>query len=89
MIRKKNLKKKYIIQQILIKYFSEKSGNDNKELNKELNKLIEDLKKTNIKIKIQFFNFIYNITSFVPRFNLLFSSQHLKRYLCLHERQKL
>ena len=51
---KKLLQKKKLIksqkQQILLKYFSMKSGNDNSNLDNEINKLISKLKNAGLKI---------------------------------------
>lgn len=50
-MRKKNNKynnKKQIISQILLKYFSIKSGNDNSELQKEIDNLINQLKNSGL-----------------------------------------
>jgi hypothetical protein len=52
-MRKKNNKyinKKQIISQILLKYFSIKSGNDNKEIEKEINYLVNKLKGSGLRI---------------------------------------
>lgn len=45
MKRNKYNKKKLIKSQILLKYFSIKSGNDNSKLEKEIKKLINQLTK--------------------------------------------
>jgi hypothetical protein len=49
-INNKYLKKKYLISQILIKYFSVKSGNDNKNINYEINNLINKLKNSGLTL---------------------------------------
>ena len=49
-MRKKYYKKKQLIQQILIKYFSIKSGNDNPKLEKDINNLISKLKDSGLTI---------------------------------------
>lgn len=46
----KYFKRKYLISQILIKYFSVKSGNDNDKLKYEINNLIDRLKKSGLTI---------------------------------------
>jgi len=49
-MRKKYYKKKQLIQQILLKYFSVKSGNDNPKLEKDINNLISQLKGSGLKV---------------------------------------
>lgn len=43
-------KKKQIISQILLKYFSIKSGNDNPKLQKEIDNLINQLKNSGLTV---------------------------------------
>jgi hypothetical protein len=46
----KYYKKKQIVSQILLKYFSIKSGNDNPKLEKEIDNLINKLKNSGLLI---------------------------------------
>ena len=48
--KNRRVNKKQIISQILLKYFSIKSGNDNKELEKEINYLVNKLKGSGLRI---------------------------------------
>ncbi len=47
----KYFKRKYLISQILIKYFSVKAGDDNDNLKYEINNLINKLKNSGLTIK--------------------------------------
>ena len=46
-------KKKQIISQILLKYFSIKSGNDNPKLQKEIDNLINQLKNSGLTVSTE------------------------------------
>lgn len=50
MKRNKYNKKKLIKAQLLLKYFSIKSGNDNKELEKQIDNLVNQLKGSGLLV---------------------------------------